>query len=96
MSDQRVIGGPAVNKAGLGYWVSLKNLGNLPLFRMASGKCPKCGETLARLKYEDVLADGSGRRDVRAYTLRCGECDTIIAAALHPKVLGVMDRSSTG
>jgi len=63
---------------------------------MASGKCPKCGETPSRLKYEELLVDGSGRSGVRAYTLRCSECDTIITAALHPKVLGVMDRSSTG
>jgi C4-type Zn-finger protein len=63
---------------------------------MALGKCPQCGEAPARLKYEEVLVDVPGRGDLRAYTLRCSECDTIITAALHPKVLGVMDRATTG
>jgi hypothetical protein len=63
---------------------------------MASGNCPKCGETPSRLKYQEVPVDGPGRRDVRAYTLRCCECDTIITAALHPKVLGVLERAIKG
>jgi uncharacterized protein with PIN domain len=56
---------------------------------MTTGICPYCKESVERITFETIQADGPKRR-VRALALLCPSCDTILGMTLHPKALAAM------
>jgi hypothetical protein len=60
-----------------------------------AGKCPHCKDVVTRLRYEKILVDSNGRKDIPAYALCCSNasCEAILSVAFQPRVLEVGRKS---
>jgi uncharacterized protein with PIN domain len=57
---------------------------------MATGICPYCKESLERISFETIRADGPKRQDLRALAMLCPDCNSILGVTLHPMALARM------
>jgi hypothetical protein len=57
---------------------------------MATGICPYCKESVDRVSFETIRADGPKRQGLRALAMLCPGCNSILGVTLHPMALAAM------